>query len=269
MILRPNHIPGVLAETQLFHTIASSYLGGTVTMETLQAIDRFVRDCKIAGVWDKLLEVYPICGPNILAAAVKLKFVNSNLPNLALINMTVSDYAERGTNGGLLADGATKYVDCQFPTNLVPAAAHLSVYLREDISTISYIAGANNGAANDFIGMASFTGANRGVIMGGTQSAGDATPMNKGFYYGERVSATDLRLYFNNAQIGVTNTTNTVPAYTAANLFLHARNNNGAPAAFTNKRIAFASVGLPLTATERTAYYNAVQNLQINLQRNV
>ena len=261
-------IPSVLTETTTFLNVASTYLGGAVTMETLQSIDRFVRDCKVAGVWDKLLEVYPFCGSNITAASAKLKYVNPSLPNVALVNFIFGDYSERGANGGLLGDGSTKYVDCQYPCNLIPAAAHVCAYLREDVSTGTYWVGANNPGLTEILHLGSTAGTNQSGIMGTTTAVTVASAPVKGFYYLERQSATSLTLYKDNAQIGQS-VVNTVPTYPALNVFAWGRNNGGAPASYVNRRLSFISIGLPMSAAERAALFAAVTSLQTNLQRNV
>jgi hypothetical protein len=48
-----------------------------------------------------------------------------------------------------------------------------------------------------------------------------------------------------------------------------ARNNNNSPTQYSAARFCFFSIGASMTASERTAFYNAVQALQTNLNRNV
>jgi hypothetical protein len=264
----PKHIPALLPETQTFLTNIIAASGGpNITQESLQAADRFVRDCYNAGIWTKLLEVYPIMGSTLQAAMVKLKYVTT--ATLTNNNFVAGDYTERGSSGGLNPDGTTKFLNTNFLANAIPAAAHLSAYIREDTSGASaYFIGANNAAVTEIAGIVSTVGTNRHVILGATVSAGDANGITKGFYYGERASAISLELFKDNASIGTSNT-NVVPAYPAINVYLFARNNNGAAVSFQNKRASFFSIGTNMTAAERSALYNAVVNLQANLQRNV
>src|SRR6184192_3134278 len=106
MQLKPPFTPSLLPETLTYYNAlrAGAY---TVKMETLQAIDRFVRDCYNAGIWSKLIEVYPFCGDSLGAAMFKLKNASTQ-PSLA-VNLVESDYNERGGNGGIWGNGATKY----------------------------------------------------------------------------------------------------------------------------------------------------------------
>src|SRR3954469_5530176 len=72
MILRPPFIPSVLPEIHAYHTFIKAS-GSSIKMETLHALDRFVRDCYNAGIWSSLIEVYPFCGDNLAGAMSKLK----------------------------------------------------------------------------------------------------------------------------------------------------------------------------------------------------
>ena len=49
-------IPSVLPEILTFQNNVAA-AGSSVSMDTLQALDRFVRDCYNAGIWSKLVEV--------------------------------------------------------------------------------------------------------------------------------------------------------------------------------------------------------------------
>jgi hypothetical protein len=55
----------------------------------------------------------------------------------------------------------------------------------------------------------------------------------------------------------------------ALNLFVCARNNNGAADQFWKNRLRFASIGQALTADEVSDYYQIVQSLQDALGRTV
>ena len=266
MILRPPFIPSVLPETQTYlNNIIGT--GGTISQETLQAIDRFVRDCYNAGVWTKLIEVYPIAGNDLNAALVKLKYAGT--PTMTAVNFIGSDYAERGAFSGITGNGTTKYINTNFAATSIPNTAHMSAYVREDITTASYIIGANNAAVTEIAGITSTTGANRAACLGAVSTAGDGTTFLKGFAYVDRSSASAIEFFRENVSIG-TNPANIIaPNYPAINVFLWARNNNGAPTSWSNRSASFFSIGNTLTATERAAFYRAVLNLQTNLQRNV
>jgi hypothetical protein len=268
MILHPPFIPSVLPEIHAYHTFIKAS-GSSIRMETLHALDRFVRDCYNAGIWSSLIEVYPFCGDNLAGAMSKLKNY-AIAPACTAVNFVESDYVERGANGGIAGNGSTKYIDTNFSADNLPANAHISIYLREDVSVTSYQIGVTNNAVSQIAGVAHNAGVSTVGLLGAASGATEAVaPMAKGFYQIERQSATSLALYRNNASIG-TSAANIVPTYPAINIYALARNLQGTGAAnYTNKRISFASIGLPMSNSERLAFYNAVQNLQTNLGRNV
>src|SRR5688572_1027055 len=98
-------VPTFLPEVLIFRDKLNAVFGGQgVSMETLAAVDRFVRTCYNADVWPKLTEVYPFVGNSVATSATKLKWVDTDL--LTLNNFVSGDYAERGASGGLLGNGS-------------------------------------------------------------------------------------------------------------------------------------------------------------------
>lgn len=263
-------IPSVLPEVQTFHTFIR-LSGSSIKSESLQAVDRFVRDCYNAGVWSKLVEVYPFCGDDLTAAMAKLKNFAA-APALTAVNMVASDYVERGSNGGIAGNGTTKYLNTNFAQYNIGATAHMSVYLRENEaggSTRYWLAANSQTPTIEQTIIGTTTGSNQqGMLGGNSASAASANPPNAGFYYVERSSSTDLQLWHQNVSVASSAVAAT-PAYQSLNLFVCARNANGAPSNYSAKKVSFCSIGLAMTAAERTAFYNAVVGLQTNLERNV
>jgi hypothetical protein len=232
----------------------------------LQAIDRFVRDCYNAGVWSKLVEVYPFCGDDLTAAMAKLKNFGA-APALTAVNLVTSDYTERGPNGGIAGDGSTKYINSNFALSNLGSTGHFSAYMREaESATPRYWMGA--GTATDFYLMGMPT-SNPNMFWGGTvQQVTDGSAASVGLYQGERLTTSLMNLYLNGS-LRASNSNAVAPGTGAQNVFLLNRNANGVPAQYTPKRFSFFSIGATMTDAERVAFYNAVQNLQVNLGRNV
>jgi hypothetical protein len=81
--------------------------GGSIAPSTLTALSIFVNRLKTHGtLWDKLDEIYPLCGRGIASACVKLKFIAT--PFMANVNFVDEDFEEWGPMAGLAPDGATK-----------------------------------------------------------------------------------------------------------------------------------------------------------------
>jgi hypothetical protein len=261
------YIPSFMPEVTSFQAFVK-ITGSSIRMETLQALDRFVRDCYNTGVWANLIEVYPFCGEDLTAAMTKLKNY-AIAPALTAVNMVEADYTERGPTGGIAGNGSTKYVDSNYAASNFPANAHISVYLREDVPTpTQYLVGANNAGATEIAGISATAATQTSAFLGKTNGATEVASPVKGFLYAERTSPTSLILYRNNVQIG-NSAINTAVAYPAMNFYIGARNNAGAASSLGNKKISFASFGLPLTAQQRSDFYNIVQAFQTNLSRNV
>jgi hypothetical protein len=244
--------------------------GGGIQVSSLQAIDLFIRTCKDAGFWGDLMEVYPFCGNDLTSALVKLKYASN--PLLTAVNMVAADYVETGASGGIAGNGTTKYINSNFPQNGMGLTAHMSVYLRENEANtgIHYWFAANTSTPTieqTILGTPNGS-VQQGMLGSNSATATSAGAPNAGFYYVERNSQTDLQLWYQNASVA-SSSLSTTPAYQNLNLFICGRNANGAPNNYSAKKISFCSVGVPLTAQERTTFYNAVVALQTALNRNV
>ena len=255
-------------ETLLYRdrVIANS---GTISDASLDAVEKFVQDCKNAMIWDKLLEVGVFAGNNLAAALAKLVVGPGATAALTNVNFIAGDYAETGSSGGLNSDGATKYLNTGFAGTTLPDTAHLSVYLRDDVAAAGnrgllgtltgtdqfWIGGLNASASADF---------RYGQLNGTTVGSG----LLKGFWCGVRASSSSLRLY-RNGVFADSNSTVTSLVKPAGSLFTHAYNVSGTPTAYTPGRISFYSIGNSLTDADALALHLAVRTLQYNLNRGI
>jgi hypothetical protein len=244
--------------------------GGIISEASIDAVTKFVQDCKNSQVWSKLLEVGPFAGSNLSAALVKLVYPAGSSSVLTNVNFVSGDYNETGSNGGLNGDGVTKYLNSGFNTqSLLPDNAHLSFYLRTDVSAAGNRSciGTINGADQYWLGALTAT-TSVDARLGGNLTASLAQPLNKAFYIGSRAAANSMRLYKNGALSG-SNSTTVTHNKPNLNLFLWAFNSAGAAAALLPARGSFYSIGSGLTDAEAAALYQAVQTLQRNLNREI
>src|ERR1051325_4700466 len=256
MILRPKYIPKPRFQVETLARYSQSDIdNGLVSLRSVQHFDKFVFDLKEAGVYAKLQWCLPFIGNQL---SVAIREIISAWP-LSALNFVAGDWDEAQ---GLLGNGTTKYIDTGFPgTALNIGNCHLCCYLREDISSASYILGWNNAAVTSLLGLTSTTGANQMVILGNSISAGTATPPTKGLIYGERSSGTNLVYYKDGALLNTTNTAITDTGFSIQNIFAFARNNNGTAASWLNKRGSLLSMGQLLSGTERLLDFNRVTTL--------
>ena len=244
--------------------------GGTISNTSIDAIEKFVQDCKNALIWDKLLEVAPFAGTGLNAAMVKLVYPSGAPAVITNVNFVSGDYNETGANGGLLGDGTTKYLITGFNAQTyLPDNAHMSFYLREDVNAAGNrsMVGVLQGADQYWLGAltpATVVNTRFGQSVSATLSAG----MNRGFYLGSRTASNVLRLYKNGAVVGSDSTAIT---HAKPNLLVYAFawNSGGSTAAYLPARGSFYSIGDGLDATEAAALNDAVQTLQRNLGRAV
>jgi hypothetical protein len=244
-------------------------ISGSVSMDTVQALDRFVRDCYNAGIWTKLVEVYPFVGTNLATAMVKLKAFSAIFPVLTAVNVVEGDYVERGATGGIAGNGTTKYINTNFVQSSMGATGHMTAYVREAEATGAVFWVAAN-TATEWTSLGNFAGAQTPYSLygGNAQAAVEASNAIPALYAANRSSGTQLDV-LRNGVVRVSNTNLVATAFGPINFYVAARNNNGVAASFSAKKISFVSLGETMTTAEHLALYNAVQNLQTNLSRNV
>ena len=245
--------------------------GGTLSVATLDAVEKFVRDCRASNLWDLLLDVGLLAGDQLAAALVKLKAAPGTPVQLTNHNFVSGDYTERGASGGLLGDGVCKYLETGFnpyAQGLTPSDHHLSVY-----STTNSFAAAYRDALGAFETVNRFcalrlSGADgqRNYFYPDTQTSGLATNQaqdTSGYLLGSAGI-----FYRNGAAVG---TTGGAPAGTLPNVAVHlfAVSTNGVAGAFNDKRLAFYTLGRALSATQAAQLNIIVQTLQANLNRRV
>ena len=244
--------------------------GGTLSAPTLDAIEKFVQDCKNALLWGKLLEVAPFAGSNLNAALVKLVYPAGVSGVITNVNFVSGDYTETGASGGLLGDGATKYLNTGFNAlTYLPENAHLSFYLREDVSAAGNRSAIGALAGSDQYWLGSLAPASSvNARLGQTFTATLNAALGKGFYLSSRTSSNLITLYKNGAVAG--SDANTVThARPNLNLYAFGWNSSGSAGGYLPARGSFYSIGHSLSDTEAAALHAAVQALQRNLSREV
>lgn len=246
--------------------------GGSIGSSSLGALSTFVNRLKAHGsLWDKLDEIYPLCGRGIASACVKLKFVAT--PFMTNNNFVDEDFEEWGPSAGLTPDGATKYLDTNFSAAALPDNAHLC-YIEQQSSSLNgprTVIGLTDGSLEWSIGAVDAF-SDRTAILGSpaafAQIPGGYTDWTS-FYIGNREASNSLKL-FKRTHLKDTETAVSVTSpKPALNLFLCARNNNGVPDQFFANRIRFASIGEALIADEVVQYYQLVQGFEDSLGRAV
>jgi hypothetical protein len=239
--------------------------GGTVTQAWQDAVQAFVSQCKLQGLWPLLDEVGPFIsggGSALAGALVKLKYVTA--ASLTNNNFTSGDYS---ASTGLLGDGTTKFLNTSYNIlTSLPDASHFSFYLREVLSgggNRAMMGVIDNTGADQFVLYASGAGTDISSRLGQNVTANNAGAGSPtGFHMVSRQSLTDLRLYRNGAQVGVTNVTAVTLTKPNRNVYLWGWDNAGVQGALLPQRGCFYSIGSAMTPAQASAYYTLVQALQ-------
>jgi hypothetical protein len=240
------------ADAQAFITAAS------ITDTTQQsAINQLVVDLKGYGIWTKMKALYPFVGGTNAQHAWNLK-------NTAQYKITWYGGVTSSSNG-IIGNGTNGYGDTFLNNNvLAQNDNHLSVYVRTSGGNIGNDLGSWNGSTfgismyTNFLG--GFTAENNsgGTFFTFTQAT------QGGLYINRRISSTQFVQQRN--LLKQTNNNNSSNHIATSFKLLRTGDFNGE---YSNKNLAFASLGDGLTDTEAANFYTAVQTFQTSLNRQV
>jgi hypothetical protein len=246
--------------------------GGSIAPATLGALSAFVNRLKRHGtLWDKLDEIYPLCGRGMASACVKLKFVTT--PFMTNNGFVDEDFEEWGPTGGLTPNGAIKYLDTHFPATSLRDDAHLCYIEQQPASDFGArtAIGVTDGALEWSIGAVDAFSDRTAILGEPAAAASIAGGYNDwtSVYIANRESPTSLALYKRTHLKNINTNLATSSPKPALNLFLCARNNAGTADQFWKNRLRYSSIGQALTADEVIDYYQLIQSLQDPLGRSV
>lgn len=242
--------------------VAFNNAAGITNSTQADAINTLVSSLKSNNLWTKFNAIYPFVGgsasshkfnlkdPRDLDAAFRLSFVGgwTHSANGALPN---------GTNG---------YANTFLNPNAILSltSSHVSIYSRTLNVGVEVELGAFDGT--NFTQLRSAANA----VLGSTSSILNFTTTTdaRGFWVATKRATNDREAYRNGAT-QTTVTTNDAAPYPNLNIFLSARNDSGTAAVYSNKQLAFASIGSGLTDAEVTTFNTLVTTFQTTLGRNV
>jgi len=229
------------------------------------AVNYLVTDLKSNNLWTKMKAVYPMVGGNATSNSYNLK-------NSSQFQITWNGGITHSSSGALF-NGTNGYGN----TNLVPSSAltlnntHISFYSR----TTNIKNGARDFAVyengdNPTIAL----GTNTGVYMSDHYNYNNRISGSianaQGFFLATRTSSTVHKLFRNGTQLSTTNTTTNTNNLPAQALYIGVENGGSvASVGWSDKQVAFASIGDGLTDTDASNLYTIIQNYQTILNRQV
>jgi hypothetical protein len=241
---------------------------GITSSRQQEAVIQLVRDLKQARLWTKMKAIYPFVGGTASSHKWNLKDARDVD---AAFRLTFSGGWTHSSNGAL-PNGTNAYADTNMiATTLSNSSTCVSIYSRTNSNGLYFDIGASNQGSTQLISIYSRHSGNAisdsGSYLVSRISATTADSL--GSLISSRTASNVFRLYKNGAQIGssTNNDTNGMPS---SNILLSAV---FVPLSgytqYSNRQLAFATIGDGLTDSEATLLYNCVDRYQKFLGRAV
>lgn len=237
------------------------------------AIYQLVTSLKMAGIWTKCNAIYPFVGGNATAHSY-------NLRNVAQYQITfVGGWTHSST--GALPNGTNAYANTGLngSTVLTQNNAHLSFYSRTNAASATR---ASMGSYNDvtspnpIVALVLKNASGNIFISNASQASGQFAAVSnadsRGFYINNKTSSAigGLVADKNGTQVASNSSAITTNSYPNLNIFIGASSlSSGTAFQYDLKECAFSSIGLGLSAAERTDFNTIVTTYQTTLGRNV
>jgi hypothetical protein len=253
------------ADAQAFVTNA-----GIVDQVEANAVNNLVIGMKADGLWSKMKAIYPFVGGT--ASTHKFNLKNPLDTDAAFRLVFNGGWTHSST--GATPNGTNGYADTKLNLNSVLTLNNtsLSIYSRTNNSGNIVDMGATV-SSTDAFGFSIKWSDNNGYYNVYNTSTNRITinsvSNSSGLTLLSRTLNVNAKAYRNGSQVGSTNTnTQNNTSLTNKIIFIGA-DNAAAPIYYSNREMAFASIGDGLTDTEASNFYTAVQTFQTALNRQV
>jgi hypothetical protein len=248
-------VPTVDPDAQAFITAAA------ITNPTQQsAVNQLVVDLKGYGVWTKMKALYPFCG----GSASSHKFNLKDPRDLDAAFRLVFNGGWTHSANGALPNGVNGFADTFLANNvLAQNSNHISAYSRTNSNTTSSIIASWNSTFGVSIyprNVAEQFQINNNAPTGFSVSNVDS----RGFFLNSRTASNSLFSQKNTVQ-----STSTVSSTNHITTSFKLSRTGDFAGEYSNREIAFASIGDGLTDTEASNFYTAVQTFQTTLGRSI
>ena len=238
--------------------------GGSLSLGEKNATNQLVLDLKANSLWTPMKAIYPMVGAS--AAACRQNLKSSSFTG----TFTATGWTFAST--GATPNGTSAYMETFFTINTEQTAAN--------DYTQGFYSGTIGGANAGRCSLGAVSGASQSdllikfsdgnaylLINEATYNNAFANADTHGFYVANRPGTNTTQSWKNGVKI--VDVINVPVTKTTQPLYLSARNDNGNPATYDNKRCQFAFMGNGLTDAQQGNLYTAVQAFQTTLSRNV
>ena len=244
---------------------AQSFITAAAITDSTQqgAVDALVKDLKNYGIWTKMRAIYPFVG----GTATTHKFNLKDPRDVDGAFRLVFNGGWTHSSTGALPDGSTGYADTKLsPSNLNQNDVHVSFYSRTNFNNTSFQVDIGTlGVNTAFYLSARLSLSYPGVAsnLNGSSFSGSGNNLSNGFFLSQRINSSSVNIYRNNVLVKQNTNTSTIPI---AEAIVIGRNKDNE---FSNRELAFVSLGNSFTTEELTNLYTAVQKYQTTLGRQV
>jgi hypothetical protein len=230
------------------------------------AINNLVTGLKLNSLWTKMQAIYPFVGGTSTTQKWNLK----DPRDLDAAFRLVFNGGWTHSTNGALPNGTNAFANTFYIPNTSGSQnnAHASLYLRTNTAANVKDFGASQGSPTrqTYIGARDASNAQAWGLNSGSVDVGNQAN-SQGLWTVTRSDATSVLGYKNSTLLN----TNALPS-TGQNTvayYISAFNNNGTAAQFSNRQVAFGSIGTGLSGTDLTNLYTVVQAYQTELSRQV
>jgi hypothetical protein len=235
--------------------------GGSLSLTEKNAVNTLVIKMKDDGIWTLMKAIYPMVGASSAACSQNLK--SSSFTGTFTAVGVIYD------SNGITLNGSSGYMDSSIVPNVTLQlnSVHLSAYIRNNTGSGGAMGCADNSLANGLYLNPRFTN-NQQFSRSNSNSGGGQGNLNSvGFWLSSRVSSTTFKIFKSNTTFATE--TITTSGRSANPIFVGAVQLANFGIEYSNRNIAFASIGDGLTDTEASNFYTAVQAFQTTLSRQV
>jgi len=257
-------VPSYDTDAQAFITAAN------ITDSTQKtAINTLVTDLKTYSIWNKMKAVYPMVG----GTASTHKFNLKDPRDLDAAFRLVFNGGMTHSNTGILFGGVNGYADSKlnlFNNYGSSYNNHFSVYFRTNNKNSEKI-GANDGSY--YKGMSAhicyFDPDNTYNDNMGRNSVSNTTYGNSAALHISSLLSTTSQKMYRNGVLKISGNAFSGYSFPSVNFYFGGLCENGTATSFSNREVAFGSIGDGLTDTDASNLYTIIQNYQTILSRNI
>lgn len=248
--------------------------GGSLTATEEDAINTLVLDLKGYSLWSMMYAIYPIVGST--STTQKFNLVDPRDLDAAF-RLSFNGGGWTHSSTGALPNGTTSWADTFLKASVVMTNFNTSftTYLRTNSDGVYVDIGASNsGASRTALIYARYLDeaqADTGDYLISRIYASNTD--SRGHYNITRTANNNLKLYKNGSEIGSSSATDNTALPSQENVaiaaYLEPNTPTGLPGQFSDRQVAFASIGQGMNATQALNFYNSIQTYQTTLGRQV